>query len=61
MPQKVSGKKYRNARNGQEILWNTTIFLASGKWLEGCRKNSAGIVLAVLAVYARLNFAAGKA
>ena len=62
MPTEVSGKKYANARNGQEILWNTIIFLAPGKWLEGCQKISAAIrsLWLILEEYARLNFASKK-
>ena len=62
MPTEVSGEKYGNARNGLEILWNTIIFLAPGKWLEGCQKISAAIrsLWLILEEYACLNFASKK-
>ena len=68
MPTEVSGKKYIDARNGQEKSWNTLFILASPELAEAIPENKYGRLLiffcrhnnVVLAVYARLNFAAGK-
>ena len=45
MPTEVSGKKYIDARNGQEKSWNTLFILASPELAEAIPENKYGRLL----------------